>query len=129
MCIILLPACNELFNELIDADLVLLILFTDLVTLLLHLICPLLNDCGELLRLVLLLVELDLLKLLSQRVALLIVDVHNGIVFFHLLGELVDFQDLLPSLGDCLVTDTITLLAEAVHIHLVKDQITQVLLV
>jgi len=129
MCIILLPACNELFNELIDADLVLLILFTDLVTLLLHLICPLLNDCGQLLGLVLLLVELDLLKLLSQSVALLIVDVHYGIVFFHLLGELVDFQDLLPSLGDCLVTDTITLLAEAVHIHLVKDQITQVLLV
>jgi hypothetical protein len=55
--------------------------------------------------------------------------VHYGIVFFHLLGELVDFQDLLPSFGDCLVTDTITLLAEAVHIHLVKDQITQVLLV
>jgi len=129
MCIILLPACNELFNELIDADLVLLILFTDLVTLLLHLICPLLDECGQLLGLVLLLVELDLLKLLSQRVTLLIVDVHYGIVFFHLFGELVDFQDLLPSLGDCLVTDTITLLAEAVHIHLVKDQITQVLLV
>jgi hypothetical protein len=55
--------------------------------------------------------------------------VHNGIVFFHLLGEHVDFQDLLPSFGDCLVADTIALLVEAVHVHLVKDQITQVLLV
>ena len=129
MCIILLPACNELFKELIDADLVLLILFPDLVTLLLHLIRPLLNDCGQLLGLVLLLVELDLLKLLSQSVALLIVGLHNGIVLFHLLGELVDFQDLLSRLSDCLVTDTIALLVEAVHIHLVEDQITQVLLV
>lgn len=65
MCIILLSACNELFNELIDADLVLLILLPDLVTLLLHVICPLLNDRGQLLRLVLLLVQVDLLKLLS----------------------------------------------------------------
>jgi hypothetical protein len=54
---------------------------------------------------------------------------HYGIVFFHLLGELVDFQDLFSSFLYCLVTDTIALLVEAVHIYLVKDQIPQVLLV
>ena len=127
MCIILLFACNELFDELIDADLVLLILFPDLVTLLLHLIGPLLDDHSELLRLVPLLEELNLLKLLSQHVALLSVGLHNGIVCVHLLGELVDFDDLLFRLGECLVTDTIALLVEAVHIHLVEDQIPQVL--
>jgi len=129
MCIILLPACSKLFNELIDADLVLLILLPDLVTLLLHVIRPLLNDCGQLLRLVLLLVQVDLLKLLSQRVALLLVGLHYGIVCFHLLAELVEFEDLFSRLGHCLVADTVALLVEAVHIHLVEDQVTQVLIV
>ena len=129
MCIILLSGCNELFNELIDADLVLLILLPDLITLLLHVIRPLLDDCCQLLRLVLLLVQVDLLKLLSQRVALLFIGLHYGIVRFHLLAELVEFEDLISRLGDCLVTDTVALLAEAVHIHLVEDQVTQVLLV
>ena len=121
MFIILLPACSKLFNELIDADLVLLILLPDLVTVLLHVIRPLLNDRSQLLRLVLLLVKVDLLKLLSQRVARLLVGLHYGIVCFHLLAELVKFEDLLSRLGHCLVADTVALLVEAVHIHLVED--------
>ena len=69
------------------------------------------------------------MQLLSQGVALLFIGLHYGIVRFHLFAELVEFEDLVSRLGDCLVTDTVTLLVEAVHIHLVEDQVTQVLLV